>query len=331
MHITSVSIIIPIYNVGLYVEDCIRSVMRQTYKGDLECIVVDDCSTDDSMSIVEKVIEDYNGPITFKVLHHTQNRGLSAARNTGMETAIGDYLFFLDSDDELTDNCIEELVEPLNIEWYDIVVGELMIFGSDKPYYGLKLELPDRVILRGNEIINTYRTRWNMMAQNKLYRKEFIMSSHLSFYAGIIHEDELWSFQVAILASSLCSVRKITYHYRIRQGSLVSTSNERIKSKSFQIIVEEMGKFIKTKNIFNEHVFQIIYNFFLKVMKSNMNEKKQFNKTYHYLRPYVKPSMKEICCAHKYHMKWYIRDIHFYLSPSFGSYWVYYYIKYRMQ
>ncbi|MBO6252520.1 MAG: glycosyltransferase family 2 protein, partial [Bacteroidaceae bacterium] len=105
----SVSIIVPVYNVQPYVEDCIRSVMRQTYDGRMECIVVDDCGTDDSIAIVEKVVADYDGPITFKILHHTHNRGLSAARNTGIDASTGDYLFFLDSDDEITNDCIKKL------------------------------------------------------------------------------------------------------------------------------------------------------------------------------------------------------------------------------
>jgi len=67
----SISIIIPIYNVEPYVEACVRSVMRQTYDGTMECIVVDDCGTDNSMAVVESLISEYNGPITFKVLNHT--------------------------------------------------------------------------------------------------------------------------------------------------------------------------------------------------------------------------------------------------------------------
>ena len=181
-----ISIIVPVYNVAPYVEDCIRSVMRQTYDGKMECIVVDDCGTDDSMAIALRLIAEYSGPITFKVLHHTNNRGLSAARNTGMETAIGDYLFFLDSDDELTDDCIDKLVDPVNKEWYDIVLGDLEILGSVKPYLNLKLKLPNKTILRGKDIINSYRIKWNMMAQNKLYRTGFIRDSHLSFLEGLV-------------------------------------------------------------------------------------------------------------------------------------------------
>ena len=90
----SISIIIPIYNVEPYVEKCIKSVISQTYNGTIECIMVDDCSSDNSMAIVDKVITDYDGPILFKIIHHDRNRGLSAARNSGIEVATSDYLFF---------------------------------------------------------------------------------------------------------------------------------------------------------------------------------------------------------------------------------------------
>ena len=87
------SIIIPVYNVEPYIEDCLRSVMRQTYQGAMECLIVDDCGTDDSMAIAERTIATYEGPIVFQVLHHERNRGLSAARNTGTLAAKGDYLY----------------------------------------------------------------------------------------------------------------------------------------------------------------------------------------------------------------------------------------------
>ena len=102
-----ISIIIPIYNVEPYIEDCLQSVMRQTYRGMMECILVDDCGTDNSMKVAEQLIKIYNGPIDFKVLHHEHNRGLSAARNTGIDAACGDYVYFLDSDDWISDDCFE--------------------------------------------------------------------------------------------------------------------------------------------------------------------------------------------------------------------------------
>ena len=108
-----ITIVVPVYNVEPYIEDCLKSVAEQTYKGDIECIIVDDCTPDGSCAIIEHFINEYNGSIDFKLLHHTKNRGLSAARNTGIGAATGEYIYFLDSDDEITPECIELLTKPL--------------------------------------------------------------------------------------------------------------------------------------------------------------------------------------------------------------------------
>lgn len=81
-----VSIIIPTYNVENYIEDCLRSVMSQTFT-DYECIVVDDFCKDNSIKVAEKVIADYHGEAIFKIIRHESNRGASAARNTGIKAA----------------------------------------------------------------------------------------------------------------------------------------------------------------------------------------------------------------------------------------------------
>ena len=114
MGLSKVSIIIPVYNVELYIAECLQSVMNQTYQGQLECIVVDDCGTDRSMEIVARMIAGYDGPIEFRVLHHEKNMGLSCARNTGIDAVTGDYVFFLDSDDWISYDCIDYLVSLVN-------------------------------------------------------------------------------------------------------------------------------------------------------------------------------------------------------------------------
>ena len=120
-----VSIIIPIYNVEKYVAECLNSVISQTYDhSKIECIIVDDCTPDLSMVIVDEIIGKYNGEIVFNIIRHEHNQGLSAARNTGIEAATGDYLYFIDSDDyiypkslELLLNASKEYNKP------DVVVG----------------------------------------------------------------------------------------------------------------------------------------------------------------------------------------------------------------
>ena len=93
-----VSIIIPIYNVAPYIKRCLQSVADQTYK-DIECILIDDCGSDNSINLAKEFIYDYKGNILFTILHHEENKGLSAARNTGLRYAKGEYVYFLDSDD----------------------------------------------------------------------------------------------------------------------------------------------------------------------------------------------------------------------------------------
>ena len=225
-----VSIIIPVYNVEPYVERCLQSVMLQTYNDLIECLIVDDCGTDRSMDVVERIVDAYHGPIRFKIIHHERNRGLSAARNTGMAAATGDYLFFLDSDDEISVNCIEKLTSPLKEEQFDLVVGNIRTIGDEKVRLAVNLKLSDGFVLYGEQVLETYRKGWNMIAPNKLYRTAFIREHGLQFKEGLIHEDELWSFQVACLAQSLRAVNQLTYIYYIRDNSITTSMNAKRNS-----------------------------------------------------------------------------------------------------
>ena len=89
-----ISIIVPVYNVEPYIRECFSSIATQTYKGKIECIFVDDCGQDKSVEILEELIADYHGSISFSIIHHEHNKGLSGARNTGICHATGDYLYF---------------------------------------------------------------------------------------------------------------------------------------------------------------------------------------------------------------------------------------------
>ena len=107
-----VSIIIPIYKVEQYIEKCLNSVLEQSYDGvKIECILVDDCSPDKSMEIVHAIVGNYQGNISFVFLKHLENKGLSAARNTGLNAASGEYVMFVDSDDWLPNDSLRLLIK----------------------------------------------------------------------------------------------------------------------------------------------------------------------------------------------------------------------------
>ena len=317
-----VSIIIPVYNVELYFEACIQSVMRQTYEGPMECIIVDDGSTDKSISIAEDLISRYNGPIAFRFLRHDHTRGASAARNTGMDAATGDYYCFLDSDDELTEDCIKVLVKPLEVERYDLVVGAMKIVGSDAPFNGLKLKLSDRNLLRGTDILSTYKLKWNVCPVAKLYKAELINSCHLRFLEGTVFEDELWNFQVAYFARSLFPIQHVVYLYRKHAGGVMASTYGEKQAACLSIIVKSMGTFAKENGIHNKRVHQIVNSLFLSALRVSRGEEDAFKSRYFLLKPYAKPSFRNLVLSNGIRIQRYLRDMHYYLPGSLAPRWL---------
>lgn len=256
-----ISIIIPVYNVEPYIEDCLKSVAAQTYNGEIECIIVNDCTPDDSCAVIERFINGYDGAIHFKLLHHTVNRGLSAARNTGIDAATGEYIYFLDSDDEITPNCIELLAAPLENEKFDFVIGDYITTGTTKVFAQLLLNEGD---IEGNtEIRNLYFAKqWYMMAVNKLCNLELIKINKLYFKEGLINEDDLWSFQLACTAQSMYIVKRETYIYKIRESSITGRQDNVKRVNSISTITNEIYCWAKeTGIIYNVGVLKKILSY----------------------------------------------------------------------
>lgn len=123
-----ISVIIPVYNTQDYVEECINSVMRQTYSN-IEIIIVDDGSTDNSSFIIDKMAQLDNRIRAY----HKANEGVAIARNIGLDAANGNYIMFLDSDDAYCDCIIEKLYTQLCIDKSDIVICGILQKGKEKP------------------------------------------------------------------------------------------------------------------------------------------------------------------------------------------------------
>jgi len=241
-----VSIIIPVYNVALYIERCIKSVMSQTYNGEIECILVNDASPDDSIDIAERLIANYNGPIQFKILSHEQNRGLSAARNTGIDAATGDYLYFFDSDDEITPDCIEKLSRPIlkdpTIEMVDaccVTIRKDNNVISEHSDTRPLLEFTSREAVRKFFFSRQYE---NKSTWNKLVKREFILKNKLYFKEGVLWEDFLWHFQYNKFLSHLYIIPDITYKYYIRPNSTITGTRQERIHYFYGLIYEDISR-----------------------------------------------------------------------------------------
>lgn len=224
----SISIILPVYNVEQYIESCLTSLSSQTYK-EFDIIAVDDCSTDSSMQVFNDTIKKLHfadGQV--RVIHHQYNRGLSAARNTGIKESSADYVFFLDSDDIITPDCLMLLASSIKenedrIGKIDMAVGN---YAFDGPNIGCPKLHVGKELLNRREYIKEYcKEHIFPMAWNRLVRRDFILENNLFFEEGLIHEDTLWNFMVLQFVSNVTAVEKEVYIYKVRQNSIQSSDN----------------------------------------------------------------------------------------------------------
>lgn len=217
-----VSIIIPVYNVASYIERCLRSVVDQTYT-DIECILIDDCGTDNSIELAQNFINNYKGEITFSILHHNKNKGQSAARNTALQYTKGEYVFFLDSDDAITSDCIEVLISrAMKYPDADFVQGNILDDSTNIRSYSWHTHLPEycnkHEQLEKIILFTVVTSAWN-----KVMKTSFLIEHKLYFPENIIHEDTYWSFFLAKHTRAAAFVNKGTYIYYINDNSTITS------------------------------------------------------------------------------------------------------------
>ena len=235
-----VSIIIPIYNVSQYIEECIDSVLSQDYQY-IQCIIVNDCTLDNSIELIENKLSDYLGPIEFKILHQEKNRGAAAARNAGVRAADGDYIYFLDSDDTITPNCISLLsglaekykgvdIVQGNIECENPLLNTLFDISKKRfPAYSSEHQW-----IKENFLLNI-----PVSPCNRLIRKQFVEANELWFKEDIVQEDVLWRFFIGKYVKSVAFNMAYSYYYRDNPVSVTTSDcNNRTKVISHAIVLK---------------------------------------------------------------------------------------------
>lgn len=217
------SIIIPVYNVEGYLDRCIDSVVNQTSR-DWEAILVDDGSTDNSGLICDKWSVQYE---QIKVIHQ-KNKGLSGARNAGIDLAQGEYILLLDSDDYLDTGAVMKITDYINANNPDILFGKAFVVDdSGKTREKVKYQFAEKLYTREEYLNVLSRSDGNVSfcAQFGIYSKKFLSESRLRFCEGLIHEDELWTPCVLLKAERVFFMDCFFYYHYVRAGSIMHSGN----------------------------------------------------------------------------------------------------------
>lgn len=235
---SKVSVIVPVYNVQDYLAECLESILNQTYT-DFEILCINDCSTDGSFAILKEYARNDS---RIKIWTNNGNRGQAYARNVGLSNAIGEFVLFVDSDDticpDLLENCIEvgSDSDMVCFDYKQVTDGETDV---KQDRYQMKDGLYDgrdfwvKAICEESVIIAPW---------SKLYRREFLNDNQITFYNGIIYEDILFSFQCYMKARRVYSLNRKLYIYRVREQSTMRTKITDRSIGSYMICICELMK-----------------------------------------------------------------------------------------
>ena len=216
-----VTLSMPVYNVARFVEKSLLSALNQTYNN-IEFLIIDDKSTDESMNIVRQVINSHPRKSEVRVIDHIVNKGLGDTRNTSIIEATGDYIYFMDSDDVITPDCIERLVAYMNETPVDFIASSRIRKSFDGKIIANDVYVPAIVKDKGDFGVVRFRYVENNRilgeVWNKLYNLDFLRNNNIKCIPGVHVEDVSFSFQTIIAARSCRLVADITYTYHIYEG-----------------------------------------------------------------------------------------------------------------
>lgn len=222
------SIIVPFYNVEPFIEQCIRSLYTQDLPTDeYEVICVDDCSPDGSRVIVEKLQTEYP---TLQLICHERNKRQGGARNTGLRAAKGEYIWFVDSDDYLVDNVLQQLTEEAITSGVDILQFAFAKHKGEQIVYHdhtiVNPDIADQDIHNGRDFFFSGDGQWHrkyVTAWQKLYRRAFLTDNNIYFQENIMYEDNDYAMRTFFLAKTVKYLPLVAYVYRQNADSVTRT------------------------------------------------------------------------------------------------------------
>ena len=278
-----VSVIIPMYNAADFIEECLQSLLNQTLKN-IEVIVIDDCSTDNSIAIVENMRSDFGEHLI--LMKTSTNSGCPGLpRNLALNVARGKYIYFLDSDDFIDKTALEDFYKVAEEFDADVVHSEKFLAyrqEENKDFPGIfqqgkfveKPTLETFDIGKRVEDFTQKKYLWNVWG--KLFRKQFLLDNKIEFPDMTNFEDFVFVFCCLVSAKNYVRVPFISYHYRISQDSLSKnrTSNSIRLTQNLMTAVNVMDSFMKDKIFFekNHQSRYLIIDFFAQMFMEAIPE-----------------------------------------------------------
>lgn len=251
-----VSVVIPVYNVEAYLTECIDSVLAQTYP-DMEIILVDDGSTDASGKLCDR----YGEQNSHIMVIHQENRGLSEARNIGLNAAKGEYIYFLDSDDWILPETLELLVKKAEVDVADVVFFDAQSFEDEHPDKGIQQNYMRK---------HTYETDKGLtvlkqLQENKDYhsavpllliRKSLLDGTGLRFEPGILYEDMIFTYALFCKAGRVAHVNQPFYQRRYRSNSIMTVKKTGKNYTSAKQVYLKVKDISESENLTRQAVAQ---------------------------------------------------------------------------
>ena len=309
-----VSIIIPVYNVERYIARCIKSLQEQDYKN-IEIIVVVDGSPDKSGQIVEKIADNDKRIVVVS----KENAGVSAARNSGIDKATGDYIMFVDGDDWVDSTYVFDFIRAAEHNSYDIVMNYNYIADNGYSRYSENDEIDE--ITRDKAAEYIYNGRIFVAVWNKLYRRKFLVENQISFHEDIwFGEGMLYNIECLSKVNNIGVLNKSTYHQEPNPGSAMRKFNlasYECGLKSMQIQKSIIERFRpEVINAWSLHDYQYHMTIIDGLVWSNsVNEN---SNTY---KKHVSELRKDICIPLRYEqsLKKKLKWILYFISPRMAS------------
>jgi len=239
-----ISVIIPTYNCAEYIRRSIDSVLAQNLL-DIEIIVVDDASSDETQDILNQY---YNSDSRVVKFLHPENKGLGAARNTGIDASKGVYIFFLDADDWLEKGTLVHLISLARKK--DL---EITACGINKVWPGGRKEIyhSESFFCCGGQkaLCHLVDNQIGSVVWNKLYLRRFIEENYLRFTPYYYHEDVMFTIKAVYLCQKYFSIHERYYNYFQRNGSIINSKSSRRHIESYSNLYSNIVDFIKDNRI----------------------------------------------------------------------------------